>query len=120
MGYLLLIVEPTTQRPTRTEAEGHAVYQRMVDFGNSLRQRGVLQAVESLKSQDDAARVAVRHGKTQVLDGPFAEAKEVIAGFAILDVRSRDEAIELAMKFAAVTGTPRIDVRQIVEFSDLP
>ena len=96
MGYLLLIVEPTEQRRTRTEAEGRAVYQRMVDFGDSLRQRGLLQAVESLKSQDEAARVAVRNGKTQVLDGPFAEAKEMIGGFFLLNCATRDEAVAIA------------------------
>ncbi len=96
MAYLLLIVEPTTQRRTRTEAEGRAVYERMVDFGDSLKARGLLTAVESLKSQDDAARVAVRNGKTQVLDGPFAEAKEMIGGFFLLNCDTRAEAIAIA------------------------
>ncbi len=96
MGYMLLIVEPTHQRRARTEAEGRAVYQRMVDFGDSLKQRGLLQAVESLQSQDGAARVAVRNGKTQVLDGPFAEAKEMIGGFFLLNCATREEAIAIA------------------------
>jgi hypothetical protein len=96
MGYLLLIVEPIHQRRSRTEAEGRAAYQSMVDFGASLKERGVLQAVESLKSQDDAARVAVRNGKTQVLDGPFAEAKEMIGGFFLLNCATRDEAVAIA------------------------
>ncbi len=96
MGYMLLIVEPTTQRRKRTEAEGRAVYQRMVDFGESLKERGLLLAVESLKSQDDAARVAVRNGKTQVLDGPFAEAKEMIGGFFLLNCETREEAVAIA------------------------
>ncbi len=81
---------------------------------------GVLLGGEGVHPSSMGARIDFTDGNARVLDGPFAEAKEVIAGFAILDVRSRDEAIELAMKFAAVTGTPRIDVRQIVEFSDLP
>lgn len=96
MAYMLLIVEPTTQRHTRTEAEGHAVYQRMVEFGDSLKARGLLLGVESLKSQDDAARVAVRNGKTQVLDGPFTEAKEMIGGFFLLNCDTRAEAIAIA------------------------
>lgn len=96
MAYLLLIVEPTTQRRTRTEAEGRAVYQRMVEFGESLKARGLLTAVESLKSQDEAARVAVRNGRAQVLDGPFAEAKEMIGGFFLLNCDTREEAIAIA------------------------
>lgn len=96
MGYLLLIVEPIDQRRTRTEAEGRAAYQSMVTFGESLKQRGLLLAVESLKSQDEAARVAVRNGKAQVLDGPFAEAKEMIGGFFLLNCDTRAEAIAIA------------------------
>ena len=112
MGYLLLIVEPTTQRRTRTDAEGHEVYQRMVDYGNSLKQRGVLQAVESLKSQDDAARVAVRNGKTQVLDGPFAEAKEMIGGFFLLNCATRDEAVAIAAACPAAEWCT-VEVREL-------
>ena len=112
MGYLLLIVEPTTQRRTRTDAEGHEVYQRMVDYGNSLKQRGVLQAVESLKSQDDAARVAVRNGKTQVLDGPFAEAKEMIGGFFLLNCATREEAVAIAAACPAAEWCT-VEVREL-------
>jgi hypothetical protein len=112
MGYLLLIVEPTPQRRTRTEAEGRAVYQRMVDFGDSLKQRGLLQAVESLKSQDEAARVAVRNGKTQVLDGPFAEAKEMIGGFFLLNCATRDEAVAIAAACPAAEWCT-VEVREL-------
>ncbi|MBC7993006.1 MAG: dehydrogenase [Rhizobacter sp.] len=112
MGYLLLIVEPTHQRRTRTDAEGHEAYQRMVDFGNSLKQRGLLQAVESLKSQDDAARVAVRNGKTQVLDGPFAEAKEMIGGFFLLNCATREEAVAMAAACPAAEWCT-VEVREL-------
>jgi hypothetical protein len=54
-----------------------------------------------------------------VIDGPFAEAKELIAGFAILDVGSLAEAIEHARKFALMVGTHRVDVRRVLEYSDL-
>jgi len=112
MSYLLLIVEPTHQRRARTEAEGHDAYQRMVDFGNSLKQRGVLQAVESLKSQDDAARVSLRNGKTQVLDGPFAEAKEMIGGFFLLNCDTRDEAVAIAATCPAAEWCT-VEVREL-------
>jgi hypothetical protein len=112
MGYLLLIVEPVHQRHTRTEAEGHEVYQRMVDFGNSLKERGLLQAVESLKSQDEAARVAVRNGKAQVLDGPFAEAKEMIGGFFLLNCATREEAVAIAAACPAAEWCT-VEVREL-------
>jgi hypothetical protein len=76
--------------------------------------------VENGRPRSAGARIEITEGEMRVIDGPFAEAKELIAGFAILEVRSRDEAIELAKRFAGVVGTERIDVRQIMEFSDLP
>ncbi len=96
MSYMLLIVEDPAQRATRSDAEGQALYQRMVDFGQALKSEGVLLGVESLTSQNEAARVTVRGGKTQVLDGPFAEAKEMIGGFFLLDCASMDEAVAIA------------------------
>ena len=54
-----------------------------------------------------------------MIDGPFAEAKELIAGFAILEVDSLAEAVEHARKFALLVGTHRVDVRKVVEFEDL-
>jgi hypothetical protein len=81
---------------------------------------GVLLGGEGVHPSSMGARLDFTDGNTRITDGPFAEAKEVIAGFAILDVATRDEAIEIAKKFATATGTPRIDVRQIVEFTDLP
>jgi len=75
MSYMLLIVEPPEQRLARTNAEGREAYARMQAFGEDLKRRGLLVAVESLKSQADGARVSVRNGRPQIIDGPFAEAK---------------------------------------------
>jgi hypothetical protein len=96
MAYLLLIHEPVGQRQSRSRAEGEAVYARMVDFAGDLQKRGVLRAVESLSSQDSASRVQVRNGTAKVVDGPFAEAKEMVGGFFLLDCATRDEAVAIA------------------------
>jgi hypothetical protein len=96
MPYMLVILEDPGQRATRTQAEGEAVYERMLQFGAGLRSRGLLLAGESLTSQQQAARIQVRGGKTQVLDGPFAEAKEMIGGFFMVDCASREEAVAIA------------------------
>ena len=101
MAYMLLMIEPPEQRRTRTEAEGRAVYDRMVRFGDDLKQRGLLLATESLQSQSGATRVQVRGGKPSVLDGPFAEAKEMVGGFFLVDVKTREEAVELAKRCPA-------------------
>lgn len=96
MAYLLLIHEPLGQRETRTRDEGEAVYARMLEFAGALQARGVLRGVESLASPGDGARVQVRSGRAQVLDGPFAEAKEMVGGFFLVDVPSREEAVAIA------------------------
>ncbi len=97
MAYMLLIHEPVGQRATRTQAEGEAVYQLMVDWGQSLRDRDLLLGAESLATPDGgAARVQVRGGKSQVLDGPFAEAKEMVGGFFLLNCKSRADAVAIA------------------------
>ena len=102
MAYMLLIHEPAGQRASRTRAEGEAVYQRMVDFGKRLRAQDKLVASESLASPDArSARVEVRAGKTSVLDGPFAEAKEMVGGFFLLNCRTREEALAIARECPA-------------------
>lgn len=101
MRYMLMIVEPVGQRASRTEAEGRQAYASMVDFAETLRAQGKLLAVESLESQDKALRVAVRGGKVQTLDGPYAEAKEMVGGFFLLDVATREEALAIAARCPA-------------------
>lgn len=101
MSYLLLITEPVDQRAERGEEAGRAVYQRMLDWQASLQQRGVLQAASALAHLNEGARLQVRQGRATVLDGPFAEAKEMVGGFFLLNVASRDEALALAAECPA-------------------
>lgn len=101
MGYMLLILEPRGQRRERTEDEGRELYARMVQFGEELRSRGLLLATESLKPDDHATRVQVRDGKPTLLDGPFAEAKEMVGGFYLLACDTREQALEIARQCPA-------------------
>jgi hypothetical protein len=101
MTYMLLIIEPTEQRRSRTPAEGREAYAQMQAFGESLQSRGLLRGTESLRSLNEAARVAVRNGRAQVLDGPFAETKEMVGGFFLLDCDTRDEAVAIAAECPA-------------------
>jgi hypothetical protein len=113
MPYMLLIHEPVGQRQTRTLAEGQAVYDRMLRFADGLKSRGVLCAVESLASQDErAVRIEVREGRAQVVDGPFAEAKEMVGGFFLLDVESREEAMAIARECPAAEWAT-VEVRAV-------
>jgi len=81
---------------------------------------GVLLAAEGVHPSSRGARLSFSGGRRTVTDGPFAEAKELIAGFAVLQVDSKEEAIEWATRFADVIGDVEIEVRQVIEISDLP
>jgi hypothetical protein len=110
MPYMLLIAEPVGQRAERTEAEGRLLYDRMVEFGAGLKERGLLVASESLAS--DGVRVRTRGGKPSLIDGPFAEAKEMIGGFFMLTCETQEEAIEIATACPAAEWC-EVEVRQI-------
>jgi hypothetical protein len=112
MPYMLLIVEPIEQRRSRSEAEGHAAYASMQRFAEDLKARGLLRAVESLSSQVDAARVQVRGGRSEVIDGPFAEAKEMVGGFFLVDCETREEAVAIAAQCPAAQWCT-VEVRRV-------
>jgi len=112
MAYLLLIVEPRGQRAERTPEEGQQAYAQMVSFGEGLKARGLLKAVESLQSDATGVRVSVRGGKRALLDGPFAEAKEMVGGFFLIDGVSRDQAIAIAGECPAAEWAT-VEVREV-------
>ena len=112
MSYMLLIVEPTDQRAERTPEAGLAAYQSMLDFGAALKARGVLQSSQSLTSQASGARVQVRGGTLSRIDGPFAEAKEMVGGFFLLDCATLDEAEAIAAECPAAAWCT-VEVRQL-------
>ncbi len=93
---------------------------KMGKFIEETAQSGVLLAGEGVHASSKGARVSFSGGKRVVTDGPFAEAKELIAGFAILNVSSKEEAIEWATRFAEIIGDVEIEIRQVVEAEDLP
>ena len=101
MSYMLLIHEAVGQRATRTDEEGRALYERMLRFGEALREEGVLLGAQSLAPQSRATRVQVAGGKISTVDGPFAEAKEMIGGFFHVNVATHEEAVALAARCPA-------------------
>ncbi len=101
MPYMLLIHETVGQRVERGPVDGEAVFARMLKFADELKAEGVLLGVESLGSQDEGARVQVRGAQARVVDGPFAEAKEMVGGFFLVDCATRDEAIAIARRCPA-------------------
>src|SRR5512133_1058868 len=111
MPYMLLILEPRDQRALRGEEAGHAVYDRMVHFSEDLQARGLLVATNSLHSDREAVRVQVRNGKPSLLDGPFAESKEMVGGFFYLTCQTREEAVAIAQTCPAAEWAT-VEVRE--------
>lgn len=109
MSYMLLIVEPVGQRRERTEDEGRTLYERMLQFADDLKRRGKLVAAQSLKTE--ATRLQLRDGRRTLVDGPFAEAKEMVGGYFLLDGVTRDEAIAIAAECPAAQWAT-VEVRE--------
>ncbi len=111
MSYMLLIVEPQGQRAERSLEDGQALYQRMIEYSQKLESRGVLRGANSLKSE--GVRLNKRGGKSSVVDGPFAEAKELVGGWALMECRDLPEAVEWSKRFLGVLGEGEVRVRPV-------
>jgi hypothetical protein len=91
----------------------------MMKYNEELQKAGVLLSLEGLHPPAMGARVSFPGGKAKVTDGPFAEAREVLGGFWMIDVASREEAIRWASRCPAAENET-IEVRQVMEMTDFP
>jgi hypothetical protein len=91
----------------------------MMRYNEELQKAGVLLALDGLHPPSTGARVSFEGGKPRVTDGPFAEAKEVVGGYWMIQVKSREEAIEWAKRCPG-SDNEVIEVRQVQEFADFP
>ena len=89
----------------------------MMKYNEALKEAGVLIALDGLHPPSMGARVSFKTGKPIVTDGPFAESKEVLGGYWMIDVKSREEAIAWAAKCPA-SENEIIEIRQVQEMSD--
>jgi hypothetical protein len=92
----------------------------MGKFIEKMAKAGVLIATDGLQPSSLGARVRISGGKFAVTDGPFSEAKELIAGYAIVQVASKAQAIDLAKQFLAVVGEGESEVRQMHDVPAYP
>jgi hypothetical protein len=96
------------------------MFTEMGQFNEELVKAGVLLAADGLQPSSKGARVKFSGVKRTVIDGPFAETKELIAGFWLWEVKSREEAIEWAKRIPNPTGEDgEVEIRQIFEADDL-
>src|SRR5712675_359400 len=91
----------------------------MMKYNESLQKAGVLLALDGLQPPSMGARVTFSGGKARATDGPFAEAKEVLGGYWMIQVKSKEEAVEWAKRAPMPEGDV-IEVRQVQEMSDFP
>jgi hypothetical protein len=101
---------------TLPDAEG---VRRMMEYNRKLQEAGVLLALDGLHPPSMGARISFAESRPTVTDGPFAEAKEVVGGYWLIDVGSREEAIEWAKRCPA-SENEVIEVRRVMEMEDFP
>jgi hypothetical protein len=101
MRYLMLICSDEQRTGSMSEAEGSAILAEYGKFMQEMEQRGVLRGGERLRPTTEATTVRVQNGKVLTSDGPFAETKEQLGGYFMVDCKNHDEAVEIASKIPA-------------------
>ena len=107
----------TLYKPGR-ESDAPPTEKEMADMGQlieDMAKAGVLIATDGLQPSSKGARVRISGGKFTVIDGPFTETKELIAGYAIIQAKSKEEAIELTKRFLKVVGEGESEIRLMHE-----
>ena len=113
MRYMMMFKPDKDPEPGVPPCKQHLP--EMAKLMDELRRAGTLLASEGLMPSNTGARVRLSDGKLSVRDGPFAEAKELVAGFAIVNVSSRAEAVELAKRFLDIAGGGESDILEVME-----
>ena len=113
MQYMLLIYDDERVWAGLAESERNALYAEYAQFTNEVQQSGALVGADQLQPTGTVTVVRIRDGEQLVTDGPFAEAKEVLGGYYLIDVPSLDEALEWAAKIPSARYGG-IEVRPVV------
>jgi hypothetical protein len=87
----------------------------MAELMERLKSSGILVWTEALLPAESGAQIRYDGGKMPVVDGPFAETKELVAGFAIVEVPTKQRAVEIAKQFLCIAGEGECDIRQVFE-----
>ncbi|MGA3353887.1 MAG: YciI family protein [Acidimicrobiales bacterium] len=127
MRFMLFMIPNIDEKDWMPDPEAVAA---MTAYNAELTNAGVLLSLDGLHATSKGARITGAGGKVTVTDGPFTEAKEIIGGYWLIDVASKDEAIEWARRCPAIQGpatvpdytgpAPVIEIRQVFEMSDFP
>jgi hypothetical protein len=114
MRYLCLY-KPNKPEGTPPTQQEMATMGKLIE---DMTKAGVLLATEGCQPSSKGARVRLANGKFAVIDGPFTEAKELVGGFALIQAKSKEEAIEWTKRFLEVAGDGETEIRLLHEMSD--
>ena len=113
---MLLIYKDEKLWDKMSVAEKGAIFQRAVEFSDALRPSGVYQGGEPLEPTSTATTVRLQDGKAVMTDGPFAETKEQLAGYSIVEAKDLDEVLALVAKLPEVRASHSgVEIRPVVE-----
>jgi hypothetical protein len=119
MRFMMLMIPAGYQSAAPDAMPSAEAVQAMMKYNEELKKAGVLLALDGLHPPSSGARVNFKGGKPIVTDGPFAETKEVLGGYWVIDVRSREEAIEWARRCPA-SDNDIVEIRRVHEMSEFP
>jgi hypothetical protein len=119
MRFMMLIIPKGYETAAPDTVPDLESIKKMMDYNMSLKKAGVLLALDGLLPPSAGSRVSRTNGKPTVTDGPFAEAKETVGGFWVIQVDSREEAVEWA-KRAPIADNETIEVRKMFDMTDFP
>ena len=119
MRFMMLVIPKAYENADADFVPPADLVAKMTKFNKSLTDAGVLLSLDGLHPPAKGVRVSFTGGKSKATDGPFTESKELVGGYWIIQVKSRDEAVEWAKRAPMLDGD-MIEVRQIQELSDFP
>jgi hypothetical protein len=119
MRFMMLVIPKDYDTVAPDAAPDAKLVEKMMKYNEALAKAGVLLSADGLKPPSASVRVSFAGGKAKVTDGPFAEAKECVGGYWMIQVKSKEEAIEWATR-APMPDGETIEVRQVQEIEDFP
>jgi len=119
MRFMMLMIPKGYESATPGTLPDAKSVEAMMKYNESLQKAGILLALDGLHPPSMGARISFPGGKAKVTDGPFAEAKEVLGGYWMIQVKNRDEAIAWASRCPAGENET-IEIRQVMELAEFP
>ena len=116
MRFMMLVIPKGYEKAAADFAPPADLVAKMTKYNESLTKAGVLLGLDGLTPPAKGARVSFGGGKTKVTDGPFTEAKEIVAGYWLLETKTKEEAIEWAKRVPFEEGA--VELRQVFELED--